>query len=148
MRERWIGKWAMPGFTKLLLHNDRGNEMYSDIRRENVTRPPGKKKNTWSKNRLHLCISHSAHLLFLSPPDITWIECLCLPKFTKLSSQPANHNFWRIHHSSKFISDSYWKIVHKPNCITHVHTHTHPHTHTLNVISKEVNKLQFLVVIN
>ena len=44
MRERWIGKWAMPGFTKLLLHNYRGNEMYSDIRRENVIRPPREKK--------------------------------------------------------------------------------------------------------
>ena len=51
------------------------------------------KKKHLVKEQTDLCISHSAHLLFLSPPDITWIECLCLPKFTKLSSQPANHNF-------------------------------------------------------
>lgn len=92
-------------------------------------------KKPWSKNRVHLYICHSAHLLFLSSPGITWIECLWPPKFTKLSRQS-----WLLKTSPQF-EIYFWFLL--KNCVHTVLTYTHTDTHTPNnLTSKEVNKLQ------
>ena len=127
MRERWIGKWAMPGFTKLLLHNDRGNEMYSDIRRENVTRPPGKKKTPGQRTDCIylLAIQHiyySYHLLISLGLNV--YASLNLPNYHLNQQTTTFEEFTTVQNLFLILTE---KLYTNPT-VSHMYTSTHPHT--------------------